>query len=66
MVGDVRLLERQDQLDALAHYWADAKGGRGRLVLVGGEAGVGKTALIEEFIGGTGPRPRRSRAAASP
>jgi hypothetical protein len=50
MVGDVRLVERQSQLDALAHYWAESKGGRGRLVLVGGEAGVGKTALIREFI----------------
>jgi predicted ATPase len=43
------LLERESALDALGGWFAEARAGRGRLVLVGGEAGVGKTALVEEF-----------------
>lgn len=43
------LLERQLQLAALAEYAADARRGEGRLVLVSGEAGVGKSALLEEL-----------------
>ena len=41
------LLERADLVDALAEYAAEARGGDSRLVLVGGEAGVGKTTLLE-------------------
>ena len=37
------LLEREAFLDVLS-------GPAGRLVLVGGEAGVGKTALVREFV----------------
>lgn len=43
------LLERQLQLDALDEYAADVRRGEGRLALVSGEAGVGKSALLEEF-----------------
>ena len=43
------LLERESALAALAEYAAEARGGDGRLVLVAGEAGVGKSALVEEF-----------------
>jgi predicted ATPase len=39
------LLEREAYLEVLA-------GPPGRLVLVGGEAGVGKTALVREFVTG--------------
>ena len=41
------LLERDAVLAALREYAADARGGDGRVVLVAGEAGVGKTALVE-------------------
>jgi DNA-binding CsgD family transcriptional regulator len=44
----VGLLERDDQLAVLADQ-LQAAADNGRLVLVSGEAGVGKTALIEEF-----------------
>jgi DNA-binding CsgD family transcriptional regulator/tetratricopeptide (TPR) repeat protein len=51
------LLEREELLAALASAYDDAAAGRGRLVLVSGEAGVGKTALVrrfcEELAGGT-------------
>ena len=43
----MRLLERAGPLDALAEYAREASGGASRLVLVAGEAGIGKTALVE-------------------
>jgi len=45
----MQLLERDASLAALAGYAADAARGVGRLVLVAGEAGVGKSALVERF-----------------
>ena len=43
------LLERQTQLAALAAAERDAARGQGSLVLVTGEAGAGKTALLRRF-----------------
>jgi DNA-binding CsgD family transcriptional regulator len=43
------LVEREMQLASLAEYARDARGGEGRLVLVAGEAGVGKSALVEQL-----------------
>src|SRR5688572_17513303 len=48
------LLEREQQLTALTDYAAEAlagppQAGQGRLVLVAGEAGVGKSSLLEAF-----------------
>jgi DNA-binding CsgD family transcriptional regulator/tetratricopeptide (TPR) repeat protein len=43
------LLERETQLAALAEYASQARQGDGRLVLVAGEAGVGKSALVEQL-----------------
>jgi DNA-binding CsgD family transcriptional regulator len=43
------LLEREAQLAALASYAREARKAQGRLVLVAGEAGVGKSALVEEL-----------------
>src|SRR5687767_6125647 len=45
------LLERASALTELERWLADARAGRGRLALVGGEAGVGKTSVLEEFAG---------------
>ena len=45
----MQLLERESALDALGGWFAEARAGRGRLILVGGEAGVGKTTLVNEF-----------------
>ncbi len=47
--GDMELLEREPSLAVLAGYAAEARHGDGRLVVLGGEAGVGKTALLERF-----------------
>jgi DNA-binding CsgD family transcriptional regulator len=45
----MELLERGPFLDALDDYATDAGSGMGRLVLVLGEAGIGKTALVDRF-----------------
>jgi DNA-binding CsgD family transcriptional regulator/tetratricopeptide (TPR) repeat protein len=45
----MELLERSSFLDALTGYAAEARLGSGRLVLVSGESGIGKTALVEAF-----------------
>jgi predicted ATPase len=45
----MQLPERESPLAALAGYASDARRGDGRLVLVAGEAGVGKTALVERL-----------------
>ena len=43
------LLERSELLDALGAALDEAAAGRGRMILLGGEAGAGKTALLREF-----------------
>jgi len=45
------LLERESSLALLNEYAAQAASGEGRLVLIGGEAGVGKSALVERLHG---------------
>ncbi len=44
------LLEREEQLRAAAEYLADAAAGHGRLVYVGGEAGVGKSTFVGHLV----------------
>jgi DNA-binding CsgD family transcriptional regulator len=46
---DAGLLERSSELAALEASLAKARAGRGSLVLVSGEAGIGKTALARAF-----------------
>jgi DNA-binding CsgD family transcriptional regulator len=51
--GGAGLLERSGQLRALGGALAPvASGGPGRIVLVAGEAGIGKTALLRRFCAG--------------
>jgi DNA-binding CsgD family transcriptional regulator len=49
--GAPSLFERSGQLATLADLRETASGGLGRLVLVRGEAGAGKTALLRAFLG---------------
>jgi DNA-binding CsgD family transcriptional regulator len=51
----VELLERENALATLEEALADARSGRGRLVLVSGEAGIGKTALVRAFCSRSAP-----------
>jgi DNA-binding CsgD family transcriptional regulator len=43
------LLERDAARAALADYAREASGGSGRLVLIAGEAGIGKSALVDQL-----------------
>jgi predicted ATPase len=47
--SDTELLERTAELDALEAAFAAVGRSGGRLVLVAGEAGVGKTVLLRRF-----------------
>ncbi len=48
--GDRGLIEREEPLAALRRYLDEAAGGAGRLVVIRGEAGIGKTALVRAFV----------------
>lgn len=57
--GDAGLLERSGELSALATaLGAVTPGGQGRIVLVAGEAGIGKTALLRQFTAAAAPAAR--------
>ena len=43
------LVGRTQEMHALRSFLAETEAGQGRLVLVGGDAGIGKTRLAEEF-----------------
>jgi DNA-binding CsgD family transcriptional regulator/tetratricopeptide (TPR) repeat protein len=43
------VLERESQLAALRSYAEEARGGDGRMALISGEAGIGKSTLVEEL-----------------
>jgi DNA-binding SARP family transcriptional activator/tetratricopeptide (TPR) repeat protein len=40
---------REEEIAALRHAWQQAAGGRSRVAVVSGEAGIGKTRLLREF-----------------
>ena len=46
----MELLERDHELQALAVALGEATAGEGRIVLVSGEAGIGKTSFVDRFI----------------
>jgi DNA-binding CsgD family transcriptional regulator len=54
----VELLEREAELAAFEAAFADAARGEGRVLLVSGEAGMGKTSLIRELVTRTAERGR--------
>src|SRR5262245_28580845 len=54
----MELLEREEALAALAGAREAAARGEGRAILVSGEPGTGKTALVTRFLDGLGPGSR--------
>ncbi|MBP7999016.1 MAG: AAA family ATPase [Chloroflexi bacterium] len=44
------LLERESYLETVAAALQDAIQGEGRIALISGEAGIGKTSLVEQFV----------------
>ena len=51
----VNLLERDADLASLVSRWERARSEAGSLVLVGGESGIGKTALVRAFVVAAAP-----------
>jgi DNA-binding CsgD family transcriptional regulator len=49
VTAEQELLERTSFIAALDEAFADVRAGQGRLALVSGEAGIGKTALVRRF-----------------
>ncbi|HEU4947625.1 MAG TPA: BTAD domain-containing putative transcriptional regulator [Kribbella sp.] len=49
VVRRVPMVGRSSELDRLSGLWREVRGGGRRVVLVSGEAGVGKTRLVAEF-----------------
>ena len=45
----MHLFERQPQLEKLDHCLQEARGGCGKVVLVAGDAGIGKSSMVERF-----------------
>jgi class 3 adenylate cyclase/predicted ATPase len=44
-----RLVDREEEVDLLLRRWARAKAGDGRVVLISGEAGIGKSRIAAEL-----------------
>lgn len=65
-VGATSLLERDEQLATLLEALSDARLGHGRVVLLAGEAGAGKTALVLGFCGAVADRARIRIGACDP
>src|SRR5512145_2779705 len=63
MVTRSALVGRQAERERLSRALERARLGRGSLVLVAGEAGVGKTRLVEDVAEGAGALVLRGRAA---
>src|ERR1700722_11090552 len=49
----MHLLEREQQLATLAQGVSEARAGAGKLILIAGEAGLGKSSLVEQFVADT-------------
>ncbi len=51
------MVGREDQTEILASLWRQAESGQGRVVLLSGEAGIGKTRLVGELALSLGEEP---------
>lgn len=51
----LQLQERETQMQDLCAALEQARGGRGRLAAILGEAGIGKSTLMRAFLSGFGP-----------
>ena len=51
------LVGRQEEIDLLLRRWDQAKAGEGRVVLLSGEPGIGKSRIAESLLAGLGAEP---------
>ena len=56
--GPVELVGREEELDRILRCWTRAKGGEGGVVLLSGEAGIGKSGLTAKLLGKTAAEPQ--------
>lgn len=50
MPSKYELVDRKNEINLLTDCWNDAKEGHGSVVMIYGEAGIGKTQLVEDFV----------------
>jgi transcriptional regulator with XRE-family HTH domain len=62
----LRLVERQEDLGRLGALFGEVLAGHGRMVLLGGEAGVGKSVLVQHFAASIQDRARVRIGACDP
>src|SRR5262245_490690 len=55
--GLTALVGREEETELLLRRWSRAKGGEGRVVLISGEAGIGKSRLMAALLEGFGSAP---------
>jgi class 3 adenylate cyclase/predicted ATPase/ABC-type transport system involved in cytochrome c biogenesis ATPase subunit len=51
------LVGREEEFELLRQRWLQAKNGEGQVVLLSGDAGIGKSRLIASFVGGLADKP---------
>src|SRR5262252_5509285 len=56
--GETPLIGRDEELELLGRRWAQAKAGRGQVVLISAEPGIGKSRLAEAFRASLESEPR--------
>jgi class 3 adenylate cyclase len=57
--GLTALVGREEESELLLRRWARAKSGEGQVVLIAGEAGIGKSRLIAALMQGLGGQPHK-------
>jgi AAA ATPase domain len=57
--GLTELVSREEELDLLLRRWSMAKSGEGQVVLLSGEAGIGKSRLTAALLEGIADEPHR-------
>src|SRR6516165_8480161 len=55
--GLTALIGREEELELLSRHWARAKGSEGQVVLLSGEAGIGKSRLSAALVEGIAAEP---------
>ena len=60
--GVTELIGREEELDLLLRRWSKAKAGEGQVVLLSGEAGIGKSRLTAALLEAIAPEPHTSLA----